>query len=117
MSIVNKEIDDTSVAYRDELGVLNAEIMNISGRLGKLYDALETGKMSLDDLTPRIQELRHKQQQIETRKWELDTLLSDRRVELADLETVQSYVSDLRNLLSESSLMEKRSYQEFCERG
>lgn len=36
--------------------------------------------------------------------------LSDRRVELADAETVARCVSDLRNLLSESSLAEKKSF-------
>ena len=41
---------------------------------------------------------------------ELEQQLSDRRVELADAKTVTSCVSDLRNLLSESSLAEKKSF-------
>ncbi|MFC1933226.1 hypothetical protein ACFLXU_06360 [Chloroflexota bacterium] len=39
--------------------------------------------------------------------WELENLLSDRKVELADMETVKSYVEDLRNLLEDSSLAER----------
>ncbi len=38
---------------------------------------------------------------------ELEMLLSDRRVELADLETVTQYVADLHNLLNDSTLTEK----------
>ena len=40
----------------------------------------------------------------------MEQQLSDRRVELADTGTVARRVSDLRNLLSESSLAEKKSF-------
>ena len=43
-------------------------------------------------------------------KLELDNLLSDRKVELADLETVKDYVGDLRNLLEESPLADRKSF-------
>ncbi len=41
---------------------------------------------------------------------ELEQQLSDRRVELADKETVACYVSDLHNLLNERSLAKKKSF-------
>ena len=34
----------------------------------------------------------------------------DRKVELADMETVKSYVEDLRNLLEESPIAERKSF-------
>ena len=37
-------------------------------------------------------------------------LLSDKKVELADMKTVAGYVADLRNLLSESPLAERKSF-------
>jgi len=49
-------------------------------------------------------------EQLQSRKWELETLLSDRRVELANLETVTRYVDDLRNRLEESSLTERKPF-------
>ena len=61
-------------------------------------------------MAPRIQQLRQRQQQVQTRKWELEALLANRRAELADLETVTRYVDDLRNLLNESSLAERKSF-------
>ncbi len=42
--------------------------------------------------------------------WEMENLLSDRKVELADMETVKSYVEDLRNLLEDSQLTERKSF-------
>jgi len=50
------------------------------------------------------------QEQLETRRLELEYLLSDTKVELADMKTVAGYVADLRNLLNESSLSERKSF-------
>ena len=43
-------------------------------------------------------------------RWELEYLLSDREVELADLETLKYYVEDLRNLIEENPLAERKSF-------
>ena len=43
-------------------------------------------------------------------RWELENLLSDMKVELADMETVKSYVEDLLNLLEESPMAERKSF-------
>ncbi len=42
----------------------DAESKDIRARLSKLYGALETGKVSPDDLGPRIRELRARQNQL-----------------------------------------------------
>jgi site-specific DNA recombinase len=103
-------MDGAVVNYREELESISDEITGLNNRLEKLYDALETGKISLDDLTPRIRQLRHRQEQLQSRKWELEALLSDRRVELADMETVTRCVDDLRSLLEESPLTERKAF-------
>ena len=87
-----------------------SELENTSQRLTRLYDALETNKLGMADLAPRIQELRRRQVQLLSTRAELEQKLSDRRVYLADMETVTRYVQDLRNLLDESSLMERKSF-------
>jgi len=82
----------------------------VNQRLERLYDALETGSLQLADLAPRIQRLRQRQEQLNAARLEPENLLSDRRVELVDMETVKSYVEDLRNLLEDSSLAERKSF-------
>jgi len=86
------------------------EIADVDRRLERLYDALETGKIQLADLAPRIQQLRQRREQLQAAKWELEHQLSDRRVELADAETVARCVSELRDLLNESSLAERKAF-------
>jgi hypothetical protein len=76
----------------------------------RLYDSLETGKIELADLAPRIKELRIRQEKLMARKVELEMLLSDRQEELASPDIVRSYVADLRNLLKRSEPAERRAF-------
>lgn len=108
--LVNEEMDAAAGDYRERLNVISSETDNVNQRLERLYDALETGSLQLADLAPRIQRLRQRQEQLNAARLGLENLLSDRKVELADMETVKSYVEDLRNLLEDSSLAERKSF-------
>ena len=110
VNLVNEEMDSASKSYQNELGLILNEMGDVNSRLERLYDAIETGKVELDDLAPRIRQLRTRQEQLQDRKIEIENMLSDRRVELADLKVVRHYVNDLRNLLSESPLTERRAF-------
>ncbi len=110
VQIVNEEMDSLSTEYRQRLDSVIEEIADVDHRLERLYDALETGKIGLDDLSPRIQQLRQRKEQLQAGRLGLEQELSDRRLELADAETVTRCVSELRDLLSESSLAERKSF-------
>jgi hypothetical protein len=58
--LVNQEMDSVAGNYRDELHVIANEIVGINNRLERLYDALETGGLGLDDVAPRIRQLRYR---------------------------------------------------------
>ncbi len=103
-------MDAASVEYWDRMEAVKAEVGDATQRLERLYDAPETGRMTMDDLAPRIQQLRDRQKQLLATRWELEALLADRHLELADAETVGRYVQDLRTLLTESALAERRSF-------
>jgi len=108
--LVNEEIDSVAVQYHEDLDDIIEEISNTNRRLERLYDALETGKLGLDELAPRIQELRRHQEKLQVRKIEIECLLSDRRVHLASLDVVTAYANDLRNLLTENPLAERKAF-------
>jgi site-specific DNA recombinase len=108
--IVNEEMDSLAVEYRQRLDIVLDEIADVDRRLERLYDALETGKIQLADLAPRIQQLRQRHEQLQATRWGMEQQLSERRVELADAETVAQCVADLRDLLNESSLAERKTF-------
>ena len=108
--LVNEEMDTAATGYRDRLDNVLEEIVDVHHRLDRLYDAVETGKLTLDDLSPRIKQLKERKDQLESHRWELDWQLKERKVELADIETVTRYVNDLRNLLNESEIAERKAF-------
>jgi site-specific DNA recombinase len=52
--IVNEEMDSLALEYHQRLDSIIDEIADMDRRLERLYDALETGKIQLADLAPRI---------------------------------------------------------------
>ena len=110
VNLVNREMATSAGDYRERLDIISGEINTVNQRLERLYDALETGSLQLADLAPRIQRLRHKQEQLHAARLELENLLSDRKVELADIETVKSCVEELKNTLDDTSITERKSF-------
>jgi site-specific DNA recombinase len=64
VGLVNKELDSTHDILRDKLDAIDGELNDVEIRLSELYDALETERLSLDDLAPRIKELRVRQDEL-----------------------------------------------------
>ena len=75
--LVNKELDSASKSYRDELDAISDETINISHCLERLYDAIETGTIDLDELAPRIHELRNCQEKLQ----EINLTLAENRIQ------------------------------------
>jgi hypothetical protein len=108
--MVNEEIDSAMQSYQNELELISDTITDINNRLERLYDAIETGKLNLDDVVIRIRELRQRQGQLQAKRIGIESQMSDRKVELAALSTVSCYVDDLHDLLKEGTLAERRAF-------
>ena len=110
VKLVNEEMDVVSMESRQRLETVKAEIADVHRRLGRLYDALETGKLTLSDLAPRIQALRHQEDQLQAARLELEEVLAARKIQLADEKMVRSYVEDLQEVLTNSPLPEQKAF-------
>jgi archaellum component FlaC len=98
VGLVNKELDSSHDILRDRLDAIDAELNDVRIRLSKLYDALETGKLSLDDLAPRIKELRTRQDELSKARLQSEAEKITRGVKHVDAEVIKSYVRDLKSL-------------------
>ncbi len=56
---------------KNELSAVETEFLQVSAKLAKLYASLEDGKLAVDDLAPRIKELRASQHDLQGRRQEL----------------------------------------------
>jgi t-SNARE complex subunit (syntaxin) len=52
VDMINEEMDGLAIEYRQRLDNILDDIADVSRRLERLYDALETGKIQLADLAP-----------------------------------------------------------------
>ena len=89
----------------------------MDGRLGKLYDAIETGEFKGGELAPRTKALSQKKEELLQAKVEVEETLRHKSVDTADPQVVRDYAIDFRNVLTKSSITEQRSFlKSFVER-
>ena len=108
--LINEDIESNCVEAKLQMETIASELGDAQSRLGKLYEAVETGKVSLDDLSPRIKELRSRQDKLLQTKAELENQLAEQRIESIDAQTSGWYVQELAGLLDEGSLSERRAF-------
>ncbi len=110
VKMVNQDMDDKSIEYKNELNTILQDLTDANQRLERLYDAVETGKIPFADLAPRIHDLKARQDKLQERKMQLEEQLSDRRVVLASPETVRRFTTEMRKVLETSEFTEKKSF-------
>ena len=108
--LVNTELDSANILFKEKLDAINIELLDVGIRLSKLYDALETGKLDLDDLAPRIKELKAKQDEISELKVQTEADMVVAGVQHLDVEMVKSYAQDLRSLLEEADFTVSKTF-------
>jgi site-specific DNA recombinase len=87
--------------------MIEKDLIDSGTRLQRVY---ETGKLNMDDIVLRIRDLRQRQEQLQARRIEIENQMSDKKVELADLETISSYVDDLHWLLNNGVLTKRKAF-------
>ena len=108
--LTNEELTQTCAEEREKLELLQVQIAEADSRLGKLYDALETGEFKGGELAPRIQALFQKKEELQQAKADAEEALRYQVVDMADSQVVREYVDDLRGLLERSSIIEQRGF-------
>jgi site-specific DNA recombinase len=108
--LTNEELARASDECRKRLELLDDQIAEVDSRLGRLYDALETGDFKGGVLAPRIKALVQKKEELQQAKAEAEEALRYQAVDIIDPQVVREYVGDLRGLLDRSSIIEQRSF-------
>jgi site-specific DNA recombinase len=110
VGLVNEELDSNHDILREKLDAIDAELNDVEIRLSKLYDALETQKLNLDDLAPRIKELRARQGELSKARLLVEAEKVMRVVKHVDAKIVKAYARDLEYLLGEADILETKAF-------
>jgi len=117
VQLTSEELAHTSSEEREKLQILEDQIADVGSRLGKLYDALETGKFRVGELAPRIKALTQKREELQCAKSDIKERLWYKTMDIIDPEVVRQYVNDLKSLLANSTITEQRSlFRSFVEK-
>ena len=108
--MVNEEIGNASSELTCRIASIDNKIRDTESRLGKLFDALETGKYDNDDFAPRLKELRTRQTELGKAR-----ILAEAEIALQgetdlDRAKIKSYVLDMKGLLEGSEVVERKSF-------
>ena len=110
VKLTNEEIRHSRGEAEEKLEGVDRQIGDLRERLHKLYDALETGKLEIDELAPRIRELKARIDEMEKQRNSFVEDMESEEVELLSAPAVKEYADDLRSLLSKGSIMEQKSF-------
>ena len=110
IKLVNAELDSTQGLLKNKLDDIDLELEDVKARLSKLYEVLETGKLNLDDLSPRIKEMKAKQDSLMKTRVQTEADIVLEGVQHVNVETVKAYAQDLRSLLEEGDFTQSKTF-------
>ena len=106
--LTNEELANSLGHLEERLQMQDSQIGDLDRRLGHLYDALETGQLTVTELAPRIRELQERRELLARARGELQETLSEGQVEQVSWETVLSNLGNLREILDYGSVAEQK---------
>lgn len=111
LELTNAEILAQSGSVDREIESVTKQLAKTEGRLHKLYDVLETGTLTAEDLAPRIRALKDEAEDLRTRliRLEFDRQSPSQNLSLSMAE-LKPYVEDLRSILLEEEFSSRRRF-------
>ncbi len=107
-------IDELNIAKKEKSKVLpqiKNRLNDINKRIQKLYEHLETGKIDLDDIAPRIKQLSKDKKSLLEEHAEIENEVgNNENVKLIPKEMLKPYVLDLKETLMEGNIIEQKQF-------
>ena len=110
VKLVNEELDSVIGEQREKAEAIDEELNEIRRRLDRLWQAVETTDLEINDILPRIREHKERQEKLEIAADEARAILAVRMQGLGDEETIAAYVKEMSDFLMESELTETRAF-------
>ena len=113
VKVVDEQMDGVAQEQRTKLETIEDELEDVKWKLGRIWHFIETAdNVEMTDASDRIREHRDRQGRLEDLAAEARAILSQRRADLDDVETIAAYAQDMSEFLKESELTERRAFIE-----
>ena len=108
--LVDEEMDGIAHEERRKLETLEQELVDVRHRMDRLWQAVETSDMEINDILPRIRQHQERQERLEMSAEEARSRLARRRVMLDNVQTITAFARDMSEFLRTSELTETKSF-------
>ena len=110
VNLINNELDSVVAEQRERVEAVEEELNEIRRRLERLWVAVETTDLEINDILPRIREHKEREEKLNVAADEARAILSTRMAGLGDPEAIAAYATEMREYLMESELTETRAF-------
>ena len=108
--MVDEEMDGQAREQQAKLESIDGELAEVRQRMDRLWNAVETSGLEVNDILPRIRQHQERQERLERAADEARAVLAGRRVGLDDAKTIAAFAQDMSRFLRESDFTERKSF-------
>ena len=108
--LVDEEMDGVAREERAKLETLEAEVAEVRRRMDRLWHAVETSDLEINDILPRIRQHQERQERLETAVEDARSALAERRAVLDSVETITAFAQEMSEFLRTSDLTESKAF-------
>ena len=110
VKLLDEEMDGVASEQRERLESIEEELEEVKGRLGRIWQVIETTDIEMADASERIKEHRDRKEKLEVAAEEARRMLSDRRQFLDSADTIATFAEDMSVFLKTSELTQTRAF-------
>ena len=106
---MNEELGSVVQEQRERVEALEAELAEVRRRMDRLWHAVETSDLEINDILPRLRQHQVRQEKLEVAAEEARAVLASRHNRLSE-EQLAAYAGEMSEFLLESELTESRAF-------
>ena len=110
VQLVDEEMDGVAREQRVNLETLEGELAEVRRRMDRLWHAVETSDLEINDILPRLKQHQERQARLETAADDARRTLSERRAILDSVEAISAFAEEMSEFLRTSELTESRAF-------
>ncbi len=108
--MVDEEMDGVAREQRVKLETLEGELAEVRRRMDRLWHAVETSDLEINDILPRLKQHQESQERLESAAHDARRTLSERRAILDSVEAISAFAEEMSEFLRTSELTESRAF-------
>ena len=108
--LVDEEMDGVAREERAKLETIEAELAEVRRKMDRLWHAVETSDLEVNDILPRLRQHQESQERLDAAADETRRSLAERRAVLDSAEVIAAFAREMSEFLQTSELTESKAF-------